>query len=367
MRILLVSTSLIIGGAETQVYLLAREFAKRGHSVYVVSLFEPKDYVKELRSMNVEVVGLGIRGMMSVTTSLVQLRRIIRTWKPDIIHAHMFHAIFLSRLARSISTRAPLISTTHNFAPESSLRRFLYRLTDLLGTITTNVSQVGSHQYVNQGAVPPTRMRYVPNGIDLTQFTAEPESRDRKRLNLGLGEGFAWLAVGRLISLKDYPTMIEAFAELKVTHGGSTLLIVGSGEHEAALRGFAKAQLSPESIRFLGKRTDVSELMAASDAYVMSSSSEGLALVLLEAAAARLPIVATDVGGNSEIVQDGISGFLVPAKSPQALARAMATIEALSESERRGLGGKGREHVATNYAITHVTQLWLDLYASLLA
>ena len=106
--------------------------------------------------------------------------------------------------------------------------------------------------------------------------------------------------------------------------------------------------------------------MAAADAYVMASAWEGLPMGLLEASASALPIVATDVGGNHEIVRDGISGTLAPAKNPGALAEAMLRIEGRSVDSRRSMGLAGREHVRRHYSLSAVVDQWEQIYESLL-
>ena len=119
-------------------------------------------------------------------------------------------------------------------------------------------------------------------------------------------------------------------------------------------------------VRFLGTRTDVPRLMAAADAYVMASAWEGLPMGLLEASASALPIVATDVGGNHEIVRDRISGELAPAKNPAALADAMLRIVERSVDSRRSMGLAGRQHVRQHYSLSAVVDQWEQLYESLL-
>lgn len=145
-----------------------------------------------------------------------------------------------------------------------------------------------------------------------------------------------------------------------------TLLLVGEGPLRTELEGLrAELGLSEEQVRFLGKRTDVSDLMSAADAYLMSSAWEGLPLVLIEAAAASLPIVATDVGGNSEILTDGLNGYLVDADDPDALARAMARMEALPTDLRLQMGAAGLERVREEFEIGAVAQRWLEFYSDL--
>ncbi|HEY5940892.1 MAG TPA: glycosyltransferase, partial [Gemmatimonadales bacterium] len=138
------------------------------------------------------------------------------------------------------------------------------------------------------------------------------------------------------------------------------------GSLQEATETLARALGLGDGVRFLGVRQDVAELMSAADGYVMSSAWEGMPIVLLEAAAAGLPIVATRVGGNAEVVRENESGFLVPARDSDALAAAMLRLIALPDAERRSLGERGREHVRASYGLSLVVDRWLEIYRGVL-
>jgi len=187
------------------------------------------------------------------------------------------------------------------------------------------------------------------------------------RRNLSLDNHFVWLAVGRLEEPKDYPTMVRAFAQVITRYPNSILLITGDGQFRRDLEVLAKKLELKQRVRFLGVRKDVPELMNAADAYVMSSAWEGMPMVLLEASATALPIVATDVGGNSEVIKNEESGSLVPARNPKALARVMMQMMSLSEAERKRVGEAGRRYVVEHYELEHVVDVWDNLYRELLS
>jgi glycosyltransferase involved in cell wall biosynthesis len=141
-------------------------------------------------------------------------------------------------------------------------------------------------------------------------------------------------------------------------------LIAGDGPLRADVEKLASELNVSERLRFLGIRKDIPELMAAADGYVMSSAWEGLPMVLLEAAASGLPIVATNVGGNGEVVRDGISGHLVPPSDPVALASALQQAEQFPASVRTAMGSAGRDFVIKNYSLSSVLDLWESIYQS---
>ena len=206
-------------------------------------------------------------------------------------------------------------------------------------------------------------MTVVPNGIDVGAFRAPHGSRDALRRELGLGSRFAWLAVGRLDVEKDHETMFRAATTLHEEARPFTVLVVGDGpEGDRLLAERDRLGLSDTEVRFLGARSDVAELLAAADGYLLTSSSEALPLVLLEASAAGLPIVSTDVGGTSEIVQEGRSGLLVPAGRDDELAVAMGRLMDAAPEERRAMGRQGRRVVLERFDIERVADRWVDLY-----
>jgi glycosyltransferase involved in cell wall biosynthesis len=244
------------------------------------------------------------------------------------------------------------IATLHS-ARESSrrsessrLRDLAYRLTDPWADMTISVSEVAARRHASAGAVSAGKLRVIPNAVDTDRFTPAPrERRD--------GVPFAWLAAGRLMWKKDYPTLLDAFVRLR----DCELLIAGAGPDEARLHAMA-----PPNVFFLGQRDDMPDLLRRADAFVLSSSVEGLPVALLEASASGLPCVATDAGGVREI---GVP-FLVPPGDPDALARAMKELMAASPAERCALGEQARRRTVERFSWPVVVEQWESLYRELL-
>lgn len=379
LRTMLVTTSLMRGGAENQVVALACGLRRRGHAVRVVSLRDLEAHRATLREAGVEVASLGMRRGRPDPRALLRLAREVRQWRPDVVHAHMVHANLLARLARPLAWAPVLISTAHNIDEGARWRELAYRVTDALGDLTTNVAEAGVERFVRVGAAPAGRIEAMPNGVDVDAWTHDPEVRRRFREELRVGERFVWLAVGRLEPQKDLATMLRAAStaieDAQRTRspsndgvsGRAVLLIVGEGPERRQLEILARSLgLSQDDVRFLGPRDDVAALLSAADGYLMSSAWEGLPLVLLEAAAAGLPIVATDVGGNREIVRSDEVGELVPARDPVALSVAMTRIVRSDDATRAAMGRAARSVVRNRYAIHRVVQAWEARYRELL-
>ncbi|MEJ2288796.1 MAG: glycosyltransferase [Deinococcales bacterium] len=366
-RVLLVTTSMMTGGAETQVFLLARELRRRGHDVAIVSMREPEAYQTELAALGIPLVSLGMQRGVADPRAVLRLAGEVRRRQPDVVHSHMVHANLLTRLTRLLAPMPVQVSTAHNLTEGARWRDLAYRLTDPLCTLTTNVCPECVERFVAAGAVPRRKIRYLPNGLDVGAFARDERAGVEVRRALGAGAAFVWLAVGRLEAQKDYPTMLRAVAAVGGQSGGLVLWVAGGGPELAELeRQRAALGLPAEQVRFLGHRGDIPALMAAADGYLMSSAWEGLPMVLLEAAVARLPLVATDVGGNREVVESGVDGLLVPPHRSEALAQAMQQVMAMPEDERTRWGWAGRSKVERVFAIERVVDRWEALYLELL-
>jgi len=364
-RILFLVTGLAYGGAETQVVYLATRFKSRGWEVGVVSLIPPKAYIEDLEKADVLVFSLDIRRKLPDPRPILRLVQIIRKWQPDVVHSHMVHANLLARIVRPLAPFPVLVCTAHSIDEGGRLREVLYRLTDPFCDLTTQVSQAGLERYVHVGAVPRHKICYIPNGVDTERFKPNLEDRLKVRKELGV-EGFVWLAVGRFDPPKDYPNMLQAFARVVHKHLNTMLLIAGDGPLRKTMENMTRELGVEKHVKFLGIRRDIPQLMNAADAYVMSSEWEGMPMVLLEASACGLPIVATNVGGNAEIVLDGQTGFLVPPKSPEALSQAMLRMMDLPEEVREKMGKQARKHIESNFSLDRIVDCWEALYYELL-
>jgi glycosyltransferase involved in cell wall biosynthesis len=363
-RILFVINVLTRGGAEVQLVRLARGMQSRGWHVTVVSMIEPEALVEPFTEAGIQVLCLGMKPGLPNPMAILRLRRIIVDLKPDVVHSHILHANVLTRITRMIARFPVLISTAHNIRESGKRLESLYRYTDSLADLTTNVSQAGVDRYISTALAPASRIRFIPNGLDLTRFRPDSQTRTRMRDELKVANHFIWLAIGRFEDAKDYPNLIRAFSKLAARD--AQLLIVGCGSKESELKAAAAASPAAGKIRFLGVRDDVPDVMTAADGYVMSSAWEGMPLVLQEASAVGLPVVATDVGGNREVVLDGVSGLLVPSQDSDHLAAAMEKVMDMPEPARTAMGLRGRQHVLTHYSMDHILDLWESIYQELL-
>ena len=355
-------TSSGMGGAEQEVCHLAQEFQRRDWDVGVISMLPLEPPIADLAASGVRTVSLGMRQGQPDPRALLRLGRLLRRWRPDVLHAHMVHANLLGRLSRLIAPTPVVISTMHNENEGAQWRYLAYRLTNPLSDVTTAVGRVAQLEAERRGAAPAGSIQVVPNGLATAPYERDEPTRARMRAALDLGDGFTWLAVGRLAEAKGYGDMIAAFAEVVGEHPGARLLIAGVGQLEDAIRADVRRRGLEDSVRLLGLRSDVPALMQAADGFLMTSRWEGLPMVLLEAGASGLPVVATDVGGSRDAVLDGVSGYVTPVGEPALSARAIGRVMGLSEADRRVLGEAGRDHVRANFDIRAVGDIWERLY-----
>jgi glycosyltransferase involved in cell wall biosynthesis len=201
------------------------------------------------------------------------------------------------------------------------------------------------------------------NGIKLHSWRADARTRTAARKELGLADEFLWLAVGRLDVVKDYPTLLKAFAGVAET---ARLLVAGAGPLESELVQLAAQMDLGRRVCFLGFEPQVKRWMKAADGFILTSRYEGLPMVLLEAGACGLPVVATDVAGSREVVVNGETGWLARVGDAGALAKAMAELMQMPPEKRRAMGERARRHVAEQFGLETVLDRWEHLYAELL-
>jgi glycosyltransferase involved in cell wall biosynthesis len=368
MRILFLSTSMGMGGADKQLLSAAQELRSRGHDVLIVSLTALGPMGMESRRTGIPTESLEMPRGFPDPRGMLRLMRLVRGWKPDVLHSHMIHANLMARALRVVVPVPAMVGTIHNIYEGGLLWMWAYRLSNRWVDGMTIVSQAAADRFIGERIVPRELLRVVPNGVALDRFCDLPsDARTALRRSMEVDDCFVWIAVGRFEIAKDYPTMLRAFAEVVKQQPRAVLLLIGRGSLQPETEALVRELGLERSVRFLGVRHDVPELMSAADGYLMSSAWEGMPMVLLEAAAAGLPIVATRVGGNNEVVRDGETGFLVSPRDPKALAQAALRLMGSGENERQAMGRQAREHVRAHYALERVADQWESLYREIAA
>ncbi|MDQ1417658.1 MAG: hypothetical protein QOF81_3271 [Acidimicrobiaceae bacterium] len=382
-RVVLVTNGLTQAGAETQLMRLAAVLRHHGDEVGLLSILPTEAFTDELAALDIPVAHLRVRSPMRGLSAIQAATQVLRSWRPDIVISFVYQANVLGRLAGRLAGVPVVISSVRNEWFGGRSRELVMRGTDRLSTITTTNSRVAAERLIERRIVPRHRLVVIPNGIDLAPFQHAGAARAATRAELGIADGqFVWLAAGRLEPQKDYPTLLAALAALSAlpaesaetalsspSAGASSarsgldhcLLIAGKGRLRHELEAAAAEMGLGPRVRFLGVRSDIPELIAASDAVVLSSRFEGLPNVVMEAMAGARPVVATRVGGAPELVEDGVSGILVHPGDPDALASAMQQVMAAPELQRHAMGGRGQSIVSERFGLAAMGESWLRL------
>lgn len=361
--------ALHVAGAEVLVQQTIRRLADHV-SATVICLDEVGTLGDELRQEGVPVTCLQRRPGRDWGAAW-RLARALDAFAADVVHAHQYTPFFYSALAKSMSRCRPrLIFTEHGrHFPDrvSSLRRLANRwVFDRWADEVNAVCAFSAQALADQDGFARECIGIIPNGLDLSRYP-DPRDVDKEavRARLGLEPAARFLVhVARMHPVKDQETLLRAFAEVARHHADVHLLMAGDGQLRQHLEKVRDDLGLGARVRFLGVRRDVPELLQAADIFVLSSLSEAASLTLLEAMASGLPVVATDVGGNPEIVRDGKEGLLVPRQDPHAMAQA---IDRLLQDPGLGvaLGQAGRERVRQHYLLDQTIASYDALYRRL--
>jgi glycosyltransferase involved in cell wall biosynthesis len=370
LRILYIVNVMGRGGVEIQLRDRAVELTKRGHAVAVVSMMPFLDFQEALAAAGVQTLSLNLVAGTALPRELYRCAAFLREFRPDLVHSHLFVATMFARTLRALPQRIRgrwrvLVCSSHSRQEIKRFRYSAYRATNFLGNAWTSVSREGIATHERYRAIAKGTALWTPNGVDLTCYRSDPAGASQMRETFGVATRFMWLAVGSFRDeSKDYSTMLRAFATLP---GDSLLIIAGDGALRREKEDLAATLGLNQRVRFLGMRTDVEKLLQAADGYVLSSQTEAMPNVLLQAAATEVPIVTTDVGEASEIVEHGEGGLVVPPRDPAALTAALWTIQNSAPDARRRMGRAAKLRVAERFDFAVVVDRWERLYRSLLA
>lgn len=365
MRIAHVVESLDIGGLEHVVVALARAQRQRGHEVRVICLWRRGALAERAEAAGVRVECCEKRAGLD-GRALLSMRRRLLDFRPDVLHSHNPMAHYYAVAAAMGLGIGRVVNTRHGMgsAQLSARTEKLYRLALFATDHAVSVCDAARRRFVAHGVMPAGKAAVVRNGIDLARFAARhAEAAASLRTALALpADAVVFGTVGRLNEAKQQLRLLRALKVLLDDGVRAALVIVGDGELRAALEQETDRLGLRAQVRLLGARSDVPQLLAGMDVFVLPSRTEGYSLALVEASAAALPIVATDVGGNAEIVQDGQTGLVVPAGDDARLAAAMAEL-GRDPTRREALGRQARAWALREGSLEAMCDGYERLYA----
>ena len=300
----------------------------------------------------------------------VKIARVFRELQPDIVHTQSWSGVDAA-IAKLIRGRGRLVHSEHGRnlphiysepLKRKIARRALYHFADAVFAISNEVRDY----YCRETGFPARRMSVIPNGIDMQRIDGIDIGGVRQELGID-ADDFVIGTVARLDMTKDTMTLARAFAgfyreeQSLGAKPGLKLLVVGDGDQKAALEKFIVEQELKSAVIFTGLRQDVPRLLGAMDVFALSSLSEGLPITVLEAMVGRLPVVATHVGALPELVEEGVTGFLVEPKQADVMAARFAKLYRNRELTRQ-FGRIARRKVEREYNLDRMLQRYEELY-----
>ncbi|MCX7761818.1 MAG: glycosyltransferase family 4 protein [Candidatus Kryptonium sp.] len=359
MRILYVVTSAGFGGASMHVLQLMKFSRSQGYQVGLVSAPEPR-LINEAKELGVEIFQnpYFVRRFHLVNDikAFFPVYRAIKKFKPDIIHAHSSKAGIIARFWAAILKVKPVIFTAHGWAftegREYWKRWILALIERIAAKVTTKIICVSEHDKMlalKFKVASPDKLIVIHNGVDVNLFKNLKKTK--------IDDEVVITFVGRLVPQKDVFLLIDAMERIDK----AKLWIVGDGElKDKVIRYISKKNLN-HKITLFGERSDIPNILSQSDIFVLPSRWEGLPLTIIEAMMAGLPVVASNVGGVSELVDNGVTGFLVPPGNVEVFVDALKTLVD-NESLRQEMGKAGLKKAFEKFSLDNMLSKTNEVY-----
>lgn len=349
LRVVHLTPGLDMGGLEKLLVEFARHADRRRFALRFVSLGQRGVLADDIEACGWPVAALGEADGLRPGLVL-RLARRLRHAQVDVLHTHDDRAHLYGTLAGRLARVPAIVHTRHGRSPQLSRRQTMFvnaasRYIDSFVCVSED-----SARLARANGVRADKVCTIRNGIDVRRFAYQGPN----------GEGPA-LIVARLSPEKDIDTLLRAAALVVAQESAFRLEIAGDGPCLSALRQTCTALGLDEHVRFLGQVREVPALLARARLFVLSSLSEGISLTLLEAMARGLPLVATRVGGNPEVIAEGETGFLVPPQNPSALANALLRLWR-DRSLCIRLGEAGRRRVEVDFDVRRMVAEYERLY-----
>jgi glycosyltransferase involved in cell wall biosynthesis len=368
MRVVYILDGLFMGGAETNTLCLMQAMQQEGVDTLLYTLCDHRDGVlaNDAQEAGIKRINLGMNRFYDLAAA-ARFLSLLRRDRPDLVHIQDPYANILGLLARYV-LGIPVITTRHVLADTTATGRDHVRAAILNGSARLAAARVIAVAgpiavlYAEQSGISTDRVSVVHNGIAEPRSIAAEREAIRARLGWDQHEKVI-LMVAVMRDGKGHEDLLEALPSIREAVDGARIIFAGDGPLRASLETIAKPY--GDDVCFLGERNDVAELMAAADLLALPSYSEALPTVLLEAAAAGLPAVASAVGGVSEIIENGQSGYFVPPGDRHSLAEAIIDILANPALSAR-MGAFARHLARERFTVAHQARNTLIVYRQVL-
>jgi len=350
------------GGAEKQLVYMARALLQAGVKVRVYSLTQGEYYEPTLQSLGLQPQWIGqySNPVVRLFTFMISLRN----FRPHVVQSAHFYANLYVCLTSPIYNAVGMGSIRNDMIHEmESNPTWGKPLLNWCDSLIAN-SQLAKHNATRLG-IAPEKLYYLPNVIDLEDFDRKYNNTENISIDLGSASQIVVASVGRLVPEKRFDRFIDALAIARREAPALSGIIIGDGPERANLQAFAQERgLSDESLIFLGRRDDIPQILRKAHIFILTSDHEGFPNVLLEAMAARLPVITTPAGDSGIVVQDGQTGYVVPFDDIDGLVKYMLRL-AQSAQLRHKLGQAGRARVEQIYGTDGLAENLLSIYGQI--
>jgi glycosyltransferase involved in cell wall biosynthesis len=362
--------SLEVGGTETQAVELALRLPTSEYDVTMGCLRMKGPLLEKLKGTAVAVREFHPAGGLDTPAGLYQLVRLagyLRRERFDVVHTHDLWSNLMGVLAARMAGVPAIISSRRDLAHfdwyQGHRRTWLRRIQNLSGVVLANATPIRDALIAEDGFAP-EKLRVIHNGVDTEKFRRG--RRDRERLFPGTQNQTLVVLVGNMHSdVKGHPWLIAAAPPVLQEFPQTRFVFAGDGDARPLFEEQVAKLGLQSSLKFLGRRSDIPDVLASSDIAVLPSRAEGLPNAVLEYMAAGLPTIASRVGGNVELIEDGVTGLLVPPEDSQALAAALLRLLRDPELSQR-MATTGQKIAVENYSFERLIREVDALYTELL-
>ncbi|MBI5676087.1 MAG: glycosyltransferase [Nitrospirae bacterium] len=365
-NLLHILSSLQIGGAEKQVVTLLKYLDKKKYRVILCCFHADGPLQKEIENEAVEIIILRMR-LRYIFFALYKLIRLMKKEKIQIVHTHLYFDHLWGRIAARIAG-VPVIMTTEHGRGMWKKRRHLFfehianRFTDMRIAVSEDIRQIRIQRELST----PEQVITIPNAINEDDFIVSDYVRSDKRKELGINRDDLVIGtVARFDPDKALDKLLEAAALVVKSIENVKIILVGNGPLRNNLEDHAARLRIADKVVFTGARTDIAELLSIMDVFVISSIREGIPVSLLEAMAAERAVVATNVGGNAEVINDESCGLIVEPNDTAALARGIISL-LNDKALRERVGLKARLRIKEHFSVKSQVRKIESLYERIL-
>jgi len=368
-NVLRIIPSLEMGGVERTLTSILPRLDKKKYKVYLCCLFKRDKLADTMESLNIPIIKFKMRARLDFDgkyiIGILRLAYLMKKMQIDIVHTHLYRANIAGRIAAKLAGVPVIIANEHNI---DSWKKFPQKLNDRVLVEITNkiiaVSNAVKDFYINKIGIPEDKITTIYNGVDIPKFQTHVDiNKKKKEFGIKSSEKVITI-IGRLHQQKGHCYFLKAAQIIVKKKPNVKFLIVGDGPLGSQLRDMSNDLKISKNVIFTGLRNDIPQILAMSDISVLTSLREGFSITVLESMAAGKPVIATNVGGNSEIIEHGKTGFIIQPKSPEDMA--LYSLNLINNQELAKRMGQEAEKRVLTFSIDRMVRKTEDLYKDLL-